>query len=260
MIERSTVNSLLRCAQAYCNQLCDKETLEFGIVYYCERFPDVPALNQFREVIAEDAGEVQSAVRESADWFEKHRLTCHAWAPALGRASEALAARLRELGYERRVQQAWRLASWPDGTDTPAVRVLPARAMRAVYTSILGQVHSGDGAGQTEAALERLDDPSLDVFVGLVDKTPVGTCALYQVGDLVEVRDLWVAPDHADRDVATALLSHVLALAKRLTMANVLAAVGETDVAVCDWLRRAGFVADGEIETFCHRSAKTNER
>jgi hypothetical protein len=50
--------------------------------------------------------------------------------------------------------------------------------------------------------------------------------------------------------VEQALLSHVLALAKRLTMRNVLTQIDETDRAGRRFLQEAGFVCDGEIVEF----------
>ncbi len=256
MIEHATVNSLLRCTQAYCNQLCEKHTLDFGIVYFSERFPNVAELNQFREVIAESADDVRTAMIEADAWFSQYRLTCCRWAPAMGRASDVLSAQLRERGFERRVDTAMRLSAWPTWDAVAEVRVLPARAMRMAYRATFDGTPSKGEGGSAEAiaevALERLDDPSFDMFVAMVDKKPAGRCALYQVGDLAQVRDLYVLPEFANRDVEQAMLSHVLAMAKRLSIGNVLACVAADDAAGADWFERAGFVTDGEIEEYCH--------
>ncbi len=254
MMERSTVNSLLRCTQAYCNQLCDKHTLDFGIVYYCERFPRVAQLNQFREVIAESSEEVLAAVAEADACFSQCGLQCHRWAPALGRASASLSARLGELGFERRVERALRLTEWPTWDVPQGVRVLPARAMRAAYQETLDAAPSfrEDACSEDVAkvASERLDDPSFDMFVALVHDKPAGRCALYQVGDLAQVRDLTVLPEFENAGVERALLKQVLAMAKRLTIRHVLASVPVIDTIRSDWFQQAGFVMDGEIEEY----------
>jgi hypothetical protein len=50
--------------------------------------------------------------------------------------------------------------------------------------------------------------------------------------------------------VERGLIGHVLALARRLTMRNVLATVAEDDAVRSAWLEHAGFVQDGVIEEF----------
>jgi len=177
----------------------------------------------------------------------------------MGRASAALAGRLTDRGLVRQSDRAMRLAAWPRADVTPGVRVLPARAMRAAYQTMLEAAPSG-GAYEPRAdvaavAQERLDDPSLDVFVAMVGKVPAGRCALYQVGDLAQVRGLAVVPGFADAGVARALLCHVLALAKRLTIGKVLALVPEDGTSTFEALQHAGFVADGEIESYRRRTA-----
>jgi len=253
-MEHSTVSSLLRCIQAYCIQLCEKHTLDFGIAYYCERFPEVAELNQFREVIADETTDVRALFMQAQEWFEQNDLKCYRWAPALGVASPALAEFLVEHGFDRRVDVALRLTEWVELDASPGVRVLPARAMRAAYRESLEAVPPDTGSTWTahiaEACEDRLDDPSFDMFVALVDKQPAGRCALYQVGDLAHVRDLAVLPAFADRGVERALLAHVLALAKRLVLGNVLAHVSADDRVRLAWFQHAGFVPDGEMVEF----------
>jgi len=253
-MEHSTVSSLLRCIQAYCNQLCDKHTLDFGIAYYCERFPKVAELNQFREVMISDADDVSTLFDQAQAWFAQNGLNCYRWAPAMGTAPPQLAQLLVERGYERRVDMALRLTEWVELETSPEVRVLPARAMRSAYRESLEVVPPETGslwsAHVAEACEDRLDDPSFDMFVAMVNKQPAGRCALYQVGDLVHVRDLTVLPAYADRGVERALLAHVLALAKRLAMTKVMAHVAKDDPVRLAWFQHAGFVPNGEVEEF----------
>lgn len=253
-MEHTTVNSLLRCIQAYCNQLCDKHTLDFGIAYYSERFPEVAELNQFREVLYDETGDVRALFEQAEEWFSRNGLNCYRWAPALGTMPKHLVEYLVEHGFERHVDVAMRLTKWVELDAAAEVRVLPARAMRAAYRESLEAVPPATGspwsAHVAEACEERLDDPSFDMFVALVEKQPAGRCALYQVGDLAHVRDLAVLPAFADRGVERALLGHVLGLAKRLALANVLALVENDDRVQEAWFQHAGFVPDGEIEEF----------
>ena len=113
-MQRTTVGSILRSTQAYCIQLCDKETLDFGIVYHNERYASLPDINQFREVLIEDPENIPNAYQEAEQWFQKHQFTCHRWAPADGKASDELTSYLSERGFTLRTFTAMALTKWPD--------------------------------------------------------------------------------------------------------------------------------------------------
>ena len=81
-------------------------------------------------------------------------------------------------------------------------------------------------------------------------KQPAGRCALYQVGDLARVMDLTVLPAFDGRDVERALTTHVLALARRLTMRHIFLQIADDDATRRDAFERAGFVPDGTIAEF----------
>jgi len=253
-MERTTVGSLLRSTQAYCSELCEKETLEFGIAYYNPRFASLPEANQFREVLIEDANRIPEAYEQTETWFRHHNTFCHRWAPAGGWATKELADFLTQKGFRQRQHMAMSLARWVD-QETPAqVRILPARAMRSAYRETFTQFDTPGASAMGElladASLERLDDPHLDMVVALWDKQPVGRCGLYQVGDIARVMSVYVFPVYAGRGIEEALLRHALALAKRLTMRNVLTQIDETDRVGRRCLEVAGFVCDGEIVEF----------
>jgi GNAT superfamily N-acetyltransferase len=267
-MDRTTVGSLLRSTQAYCSELCEKETLEYGIAYYNPRFAALPEANQFREVLIEDATRIPEAYEQTETWFHKRDLFCHRWAPAEGRGTDELADFLTRQGFRRRQHMAMSLVRWVDQETPDQVRILPARAMRTAYRETFTQLDtpgsSAMGELLAEASLERLDDPHLDMVVALWDKQPVGRCGLYQVGDIARVMTVCVLPAYAGRGIEEALLAHVLALAKRLAMRNVLTQIDETDQAGLHpgdlslqrsralelTLEEAGFVCDGEIVEF----------
>ena len=257
MIPRTTVGSLLRSTQAFCIQLCDKQTLDFGIAYHCARFADLPEVNQYREVIATAPADVAAAHDEVERCFGEEGLTCHRWAPADGQASDALTDFLAAHGYEKRTFTAMRLSDWVDLAPQSSVRVLPARAMRSAFRDTYLQADTpAEPVGRERLADlygERLDDPQFDMFVALIDKQPAGRCALYQVGDIARVMGLCVLPGMADRGVERTLLAHLLALAKRLVMRNVCTLIEAGDMAHLDIARQAGFVEDGTIVEF-HRA------
>lgn len=253
-MERTTVGSLLRTTQAYCGELCEKETLEYGIAYYNRRFAALAEANQFREVLIEDAARIPEAFEQTESWFRQRRIFCHRWAPAGGRGTEELADFLARQGFHTRRYVAMSLARWVDQETPEQVRILPARAMRDAYRETFlhtdGSKSPATREQLAEASLERLDDPHLDMVLALWDKKPVGRCGLYQVGDIARVMSVCVSPAFARRGVKEALLAHVLALAKRLTMRVVLTQIDETDRAGRAFLNEAGFVCDGEIVEF----------
>lgn len=259
MIERTTTGSLLRTAQAFCLQLCDKQTLDLGIAYYCERFSALPEANQFREVIAADPSEVSGAYRQAQEWFSRNNLTCHRWAPADGRANAALDRFLSAKGFAKRTYAAMLLTSWPHPESGGKVNVLPARAMREAFrqTFLADDVPEERQRREllADAFEERMNDPHLDMFVAIVESKPVGRGGLFQVGDIARVMVPRVAPAPHKPLVEDSLLAHTLALAKRLTMRRVVTRVGTDDRDRMVRLEEAGFVADGEIVEYDRESA-----
>lgn len=252
-MERSTVGSILRTSQAYCGQLCEKQTLQYGIAYYCKRFAALPEANQFREVIVDGPARLPDALAEADAFFTQHRLFCRRWAPADGTASDALAAFLARQGFRRRDCSAMVLADWVDIDVPDSIRVLPARAMRAAVRETFLDAEEPKAPRlnklAADACLERMDDATFDMFVAMIGDQTAGRCALYQVGDIARIVDLAVRPPFVDRGVDRALLAHVLAMAKRLTIRNNCMQIDHDDPRR-DWLEAIGFVSDGTIVEF----------
>lgn len=253
-MERSAVDSLLRTSQAYCQQVCEKQTLDYGIAFFNPRFAPVSAANQFREVWIDDPCDVPKAFDEADRWFADLGLRCLRWAPAGGRTSEGLSCFLMERGFVRRDYAALMLTSWPGTEVREVVRVLPARAMRAAFRAVAERaLASRNERGYVEGVAlmeERLDDPPYDMFVALVENEPAGCCALYQVGDIVRVLDFEVLDDAAYDMIGAGLLTHVLGLARRLAMRNVVAQISVDDQRARDLFGRCGFADDGALTEF----------
>ena len=252
-MERSTVGSLLRSSQAYCSQLCDKQTLQFGIAYYSERFAALPEANEFREIYIDDPAEVPGAFAEADNWFEQYGLSYRRCAPAGGQASDELTAFLLDRGFRRNTFTAMVLTKWVDIERQRDIRVLPARAMRSALRGTFLEADTPTSEGvrelRADACAERLDDPPFDMFVALIDNRPAGRCALYQVGDIARVMDLAVLASSASRDVEAALVAHALSLAKRLAMRNICLQIASDDP-MQGWFEQIGFTADGTIVEF----------
>lgn len=253
-MERSTLGSLLRTNQALCGQLCEKQTFDFGIAYYCDRFPQFPEVNQLREIIVHERPALESALAQAASFFSSRKVAAFRCSPAIGIDPEPLAAIARDRGWVRRDIVAMHMNHWISPEIHPAVRILPARAVRDVFqkTFTSHADHSGrdENAIAASAASDRLDDPQLDMFVATVDRLPAGRCGLYQVGDIARVVDLHVNPYFSKQNVAEALLSHVLTLAKRLAMPMVVAQRLDTDRKRLQLMSEFGFVDDGQSVEF----------
>lgn len=253
-MEHNSVSSLLRSTQAFCLQLCEKETLDYGIAYFSPEFSALPEANQFREVWIEDATEIPVAFEQVEHWFAHQNLFCHRWAPAQGKGSPQLDGFLDARGFTKRVYRSMVLREWVEIEPLSRVRVLPARAMRAAFRETYAQDEALPGASMrkllADAYERRLDDPQFDMFIATIDGKPAGRAALYQVGDLARVVDLAVLKAFESQHVEDALLAHLIAMAKRLQFRHVLAQICQEDKARYSWLRRVGFVVDGEIVEF----------
>lgn len=253
-MERSTVASLLRSTQAYCQQICEKQTFDFGIAYWNSRFPALPDANQIREVTLDDPQQIRAAQDEVNVWFAPRGLKCLRWSSALGSPSQSLSEFLTVQEYRQRNLIVFHLADWKTVSAGGAIRVLPARAVRDAFRSTFLSATEPPFAADREqwanSFMERLDDPQLDMFVAVIGNRPAGRCGLFQVGDIARILGLSILPEFADRGVEQALLAHVLGMARRLTMPMVVAQAARSDVRRSRLLQDFGFVAGGELTEF----------
>lgn len=253
-MQGTTVGLLLRSTQALCGQLCEKQTLDYGIAYYSEPFADLAEANQFREVVIENPALMPEALAQTQRCFQEKGLRCDRWAPAVDQPIEPLSSFLIDSGFHECRFTAMTLTRWVEWEADPCVRVLPARAMRTAYRATFIEADSPRSSkarkSLADAYEQRLDDPPFDAFVAMVSGQPAGRCTLFQIGDIARVMDLVVRPAFASRGVDRALLAHVLTLAKRLTMRHICLQVPIKQRTRRDWLETAGFAADGEIVEF----------
>jgi RimJ/RimL family protein N-acetyltransferase len=254
----TTIGSLLRSSQAHCQQLCEKETLRYGIAFHCPAYPRLGEVNQYREVLLDGPHDAAAAWAEAEAFFAAQGLACLGVAPAMAQSPDPFDDVLRPAGFERREYAAFVLTQWPEGEPDPAVRVLPARAMRAAFRRTFEHdAVTPDPHAYADASESRLDDPPYDMFVATVDGQPVGRCALYQVGDLARVMELRTIAHPSEAAATDALLHHALGLARRLAMRNVIAQVDVRNHALLAAVRRAGFQDDGAIVEFQREAAKS---
>jgi len=248
MPQVNTLSAVLRTNQAYCELLCEKQTLRWGIAFHSAAWPAAPETNQFREVVIRDATQIPQAFEAVQAFFQERGVACRTWAPAMEQPTEALATFLIGRGFRRRDTVAMGLAQWPELPARKDLRILPARAMREAYEATF--LAEGVGAGKlAQAALERLDDPRMDVHVAVQGNRPVGRAALFAVGDIGRVKDFYVVPDGRRGGVATTLMAHLLTLGKRWGMRQVCLQADEGDRAAA-FFERCGFTRDATICEF----------
>jgi N-acetylglutamate synthase-like GNAT family acetyltransferase len=253
-MERSTVGSLLRSTQAYCQQICEKQTFDFGIAFYCDRFPAIPEANQIREMVSDDPRVLAEAFEQASAWLASRGLKCLRWSPAMDTDPKPLADVLSARGFAPRTLVALHLADWPSLKHPPEIRVVPARALRGAFRETFLESHApADATARgmlADSFMERLDDPQLDMFVATVNGMAAGRCGLYQVGDIARILDLTVLPVFSDGGVVETLLAHVLTMARRLTIPMVVAQALAQDHERRALLGQAGFVEDGQVSEF----------
>ncbi|TWT41812.1 Acetyltransferase (GNAT) family protein [Phycisphaerae bacterium RAS1] len=267
MADTITTAAIRRSNQRYFEQVCTRETIPQGYAYFQPAHPLVSALSFLGEAVIEtgDSREAVPAAR-GADaaaavnaFFARRGAACSAWIPAAQQPVDAFSSFLPMLGYERR---EWTCLGRPptaaieDVPAAPYVRVLPARAMRRAYTAAIA-ARFGDSSRDAETAsamtalhLDRLNDAGYDAFVALADDQPAGTAALFQVGEIGRVCDVFVMPALRRRGVGRELLRHALAAARRWLLHPTCAAVDARNATGRALLEQAGFVADGTIPWF----------
>jgi GNAT superfamily N-acetyltransferase len=258
MMIHSTLSAVARSNHAYYKELCTVQTLDWGVAHFGTEFPTSHACNQIRDVLAIDDNAAEAAIDATERVYAQKQRTCYRWAMAMDQPSERMAPHLVRRGYTAMEYTAMRLEQWPEAPPRPeAYRILPARPMRQAFReTYLRQTDDLDGQAPevlADVACERLNDVRLTLLVAMAGTQPVGRCGLHLIGDLACIRELHVLKDARGRGAATALLAHVIAMARRLTMNVVCVQVPADARPARSLLEKHGFVADGILVEF-HRS------
>ncbi|MEE9294749.1 MAG: GNAT family N-acetyltransferase [Phycisphaerae bacterium] len=257
----ATESAILRALQAYGLQLGESFSLDWGIAYTCPRFPQLDSANQFREIIIEETEAhgfesvgLPSVFESVEEHFAQQGLKCRRWAPAVDQPLGKLEAFLTGRGFVCEDFVVMGLRSWADLEVAEGIRVLPARAMPKALCEILHEAYAASEPflrdALVAAATERLDDPQIQGLVATLEGKPVGFGAFYEVGDIGLVTDVFVSEAYRRRGVGTALMDHILKLARRLMMRITCARVPADGAAAIELLRSCGMEADGRLTEF----------
>ncbi len=240
-MQLEAISAVHRSDQAWYEAIAERETLDFALAFHAERFGDTPEANQLREVSLAEIP-IERAWESCERFYDSLGLRCRRWSPMMGQEPAPLEPFLAARNFHRDERQVMLLTAWTDVPAPDDVRVVPARAVRAAYGGLCGDL--------ADMALEHLDDPQLDMFAALVDNRPAGSLGLYQVGDIGRIRDLRVASAHRGRGVEAALMKHVLALTRRLLLRAVCAECAADDADARALYDRCGFSPAGSIVRF----------
>lgn len=238
--------------RAYFEQVGGSETLDHAELRFCDEYPAAAALHFATEVLIERAADAPAAVREIEAFFAARGRALGWLAPAATQPVDVLETVLCPVGYARERHVAWQAP--PDAGEFRSgdLRLLSARAMRRAATTVLHDRWHARRAGEQllAAALDRLDDAQYAGLVALADDEPLGFGALHQVGEIGRIRDVFVRPQHRRRGVASAIIRHALADARRWSLRPVCAAAPGTNAAAGALLSRLGFEQAGELARF----------
>jgi GNAT superfamily N-acetyltransferase len=253
----AAVAAVRRTQQAWYEYATSQFNLGCGIVFTSEEWPASPELNQFREVQLIDTS-IEAAWSEAEAAFAERGCACGRWVPAGDQDAERFVAFLDARGFERVDQTAMLLTHWPAKSPRDGVRLVPARSVQAKCRALIAAAMAEGGDASEEAvdvALVHLDDPQLEWWVAVIGGEAVGIGGIYQVGDLATVRDLFVAPDRRRAGIGTAIIAHLLAIARRLTPRVIVASAPSSSSDLTTFLTASGYEPAGAITEFHRRTA-----
>ncbi len=243
---------MLRATQAHRLLLSKSESLDWGIAYTSEEFPDLTRANQFREVIIEAGVDFEQVFQAVEAYYAERNLTFHGWAPAMDQDVDPHEAFLTGKGFVRRDEHAMLVREWMDVAIPDDVRVLPARAMRKALDAVLDERLADSSASKQmhDAVVGRLDDASMNGFVAQKAGEAAGYLMFFEVGDIGCVTDIYVRESLRRQGVGTALLDHAMKLSRRLALRIQGARVPKDDAAAVALFEKLGMEPDGTLTEF----------
>lgn len=258
-MEVDVVAAVRRAHQAWYEYATQRETLSCGIAFHSEAWPAAADLNQFREVLLGEK-DVAAAWAEAEQFYRPRGLRCGRWVPSSEQPPEPLERFLADRGFTRVETTALLLTKWPEPSTAPNVRLLPVRTVRSYFQAVVAEAARALGVPEGRfagVAHLHIDDPQLDMFVAVLGTEPAGVGGLYQVGDIALLRDLFVIPARRRTGVGRAIVSHLLALARRLTPRVICATAATGDRALASLLESCGFEPGGTLVQF-HRAGEVH--
>lgn len=251
MHSNDVLSAARRTELAWWEQICEWESLDYGVAFTCARYPTLSEAQQLRDVWLADI-EGHEAFDRADAFFRERGLTCSLWTPASGQDDVPVAALMEEKGWQREnivILQLVDPARSPADLELDGVRVLPARAMRRAYQAFLERIHADDPAPR-EAAFDRLDDASFEVLLAVREGAAVGRIGYHEVGEFARLRDFSISSDADDEAIRRLLVAHALLRARRLSPRIVVACFPEMETDGIAFLQTCGFEDAGRLVRF----------
>lgn len=243
MTDIDPLAAMHRANQAFHEQLLETAALTCGVAYFSAAYGQIA--NQIRDVMLPAGMTIEQAYAEVQSFFAKLPHPCRSWSPALGEDSGPFEQFLPTQGYAARRKITMALRPWPDLPPRPAMRVVPGRAVRQdLSTLLLNDPARGTARVRelsTDMFLSRMDDPRLDVLVGMSGDRPIAHVCLMQVGPIAAVYDLYVQEAYRRQGCGLALMYDVVTTCRRLELRTVVLEVGKSNTDALRLYERCGF-------------------
>lgn len=251
--EVEIISAVRRSDQAWCEQVCQWESLGFGVAYSARDFTSLAEGQQLRDVWLNQV-DPQAAYEQTETFFGERGLTCSVWALSPEQDVQQAESLLAPHGWQRQDWLAMGLSRWDLASEEvdELIRILPARPMPKAYRQSLSDSAPGDADG-IEAGFRRLDDANYDPFVAVVAGEVAGRAGYLEVGDIARLADFFVSQKFRDRGIDRALVAHFLRMARRLLPRAVVARADARDEQAKAFLQSCGFSAAGTLTHFRRR-------
>lgn len=251
MSSNDVLSAARRTEQVWWEQICEWESLEYGVAFTCRRYPSLADAQQLRDAWLADV-DGPEAFRRAEAWYAERGLTCSLWTPASGQDDGQIESLMTMLGWRRENIVALGLSDVehsPSETELDGVRILPARAMPRAYRAFLDSIHDRHEAAR-DAAFDRLDDASYEVLLAVRDGAAVGRIGYHEVGDFARLRDFSISSDVADDAIRRLLVAHFVLRARRLSPRVIVACLLESATSEIEFLNNCGFTDAGRLMQF----------
>lgn len=182
------------------------------------RRPGVRCANFAADLHVSASADADQILRGVFDHFHDRRTICHALTCSDARWNEAFTPAAVAAGYQPRRKHVFLLDHYrPPKHIHPSLQIIPARSLYpqlgAFYEQMARQDHHADGAAArdlAQAMIDQLDEPRLEVFIGRLDRKPVGCAGVLTLGNIGVISPAYTEPGRRGQGVAGALMAAIL--------------------------------------------------
>jgi len=226
------VRAVQRARVVFGRVVAQEQAIDHAVCFTNARCPGVRLAN-FAELDLRAAPDAAGPLAAVEDHFARHDAVCQILQPTDGDGAAALAAVASD--YDR-VERHVLLheGAGPHRAGADDLQIIPARAsydqLRTLVESMARLDHGADdrlAAALAQVWEDRLDEPRLDLFLGLVERRAAAVAGVLSLGQIGVVDPVWCHPDRRGRGVAGAMLGHLLEHCRRAMFEQVVVDRGE---------------------------------